>query len=130
MAAYATFHLEDFPIVTVCFTGAKADDSNFQAYLQALHKAYERKQSFTYLFDASQASLPGFKYQKMQADWLKENESLMKRFCQGTAYVIPNAMVRTVLKGIFALQQQPVPYHIAPNEAEARVWCEQQMNKL
>jgi hypothetical protein len=127
MTPYATFHLEDFPIVTVRFTGAKAEEENFQAYLNSLHEAYKREAPFTYIFDATQATLPGFKYQKMQADWLKENEPLMKSYCLGTAYVIPNAMIRTVLKGIFALQQQPVPYLIAGTNEEAQQWCTKQI---
>ncbi len=127
MPAYATFDDSRFPVVFVRFTGATATDENFQAYLDQLHGAYQRRQPFTYLFDATDASLPGFKYQKMQADWLKKNEQLMKEYCQGTAYVIPSAMVRTILRGIFSLQKQPVPYAILPGKEEATEWCEERM---
>ncbi|HKK79816.1 MAG TPA: hypothetical protein VJ933_09310, partial [Phaeodactylibacter sp.] len=123
MIAYANFDHKEFPVVTVRFTGAAADEANFQAYLDELHHAYERATPFAYLFDATDAALPGFKYQKMQADWLKENEAMMKEYCRGTAYVIANPLVRTVLKGIFALQQQPVPYYITGSQEEAKAWC-------
>ena len=123
MTAYAIFDHEDFPVVTVHFTGAAANDSNFQAYLDELHHAYKQETPFAYLFDATDATLPGFKYQKMQAGWLKENEAMMKEYCRGTAYVITNPLVRTVLKGIFALQQQPVPYYITGSAEEAKAWC-------
>jgi len=129
MKPYAQFDPSDFPIVIVRFTGAKAEDQNFKAYLEELHQAYQPQQPFTYLFDASQATLPGFKYQKMQADWLRDNEQLMKKYCLGTAYVIPNPLVRNVLKGILALQQQPVPHQVVSSEAEAREWCERKLSE-
>lgn len=129
MKPYARFEQTDFPIVVVRFTGAKAEDQNFEAYLEDLHQAYQRREPFTYIFDASNAALPGFKYQKMQADWLRNNEQLMKEYCLGTAYVIPNPLIRNVLKGILALQQQPVPHHVASNEVEAREWCEQKLSQ-
>jgi hypothetical protein len=54
--------------------------------------------------------LPGITYQKMQAKWLKEHEQLMKDYCKGTAYVLPNRIIRNVLSAIFAFQKQPVDY--------------------
>ena len=41
-----------------------------------------------------------------------ENRGLMQDYCQGTAYVIPNKVIRAVLRVIFSLQKQPVPYKI------------------
>jgi hypothetical protein len=58
----------------------------------------------------------------MQAKWLKENEQLMKEFCAGTAYIIPNAAIRAILKMIFSFQKQPVPYKIFESEPEANAW--------
>lgn len=127
MASYATFNFDAFPIVIVAFTGQKATEASFKNYLSDLHKAYERGLPFTYLFDAEKAILPGLRYQKMQADWLKENEALMKTYCQGTAYHIPNAIIRTALKGIFALQQQPIPYKVSGTLSSAMEWCMDRM---
>lgn len=123
MAPYATFHFDEFPIVLVAFTGEKASEENFREYLSGLHRAYERKQPFAYLFDAERATLPGLRFRKMQAEWLKENEAMMKQYCRGTAYHIPNTIIRTALKGIFALQQQPVPYQVTGTLQAAMEWC-------
>lgn len=123
MNPYATFDFEHYPVVVVAFTGHKATDENFRKYLAGLHQAYEREQPFAYLFDAENAAMPGLRYQKMQAAWLKDNEALMKQYCQGTAYHIPNAFIRTALKGIFALQQQPVPYKVVGTLNLAMQWC-------
>jgi hypothetical protein len=74
------------------------------------------------IFDASKASIPSLSHQKMQANWLKENEELMRNFCSGTAYIIPNAAIRAILKMIFSFQNQPVPYKIFERQAEAEAW--------
>jgi len=123
MDPYASFDFSAFPVVVVAFTGNKATEENFQQYLNDLYEAYDRALPFAYLFDAQNAVLPGFKFQKMQAEWLKANESLMKKHCQGTAYHIPNAIIRTALKGIFALQKQPVPYKVVGDFQTAMQWC-------
>jgi len=74
------------------------------------------------IFDASKASSLGLSHQKLQVIWWKENEELMKNFCAGTAYIIPNAAIRGILKTIFSFQKQPVPYKIFETETEALTW--------
>ncbi|MGY6560373.1 MAG: STAS/SEC14 domain-containing protein [Nitritalea sp.] len=127
MEAYATFTPLMQGIVLIRFTGAAGTKENFENYLQETLALYAEKQPLCLLFDASQASIPGTALQKMQADWLKTHEDLMQRYCRGTAYVIRNTLVRTVLKAIFALQRQPVPYALFKTNEEALTWCEQRM---
>ncbi|MFN2430791.1 MAG: hypothetical protein ABR574_12295 [Cryomorphaceae bacterium] len=85
---YARFDLSAFPVVTIAFTGESSTDENFQQYLNETEALYEHKKRFSIIFDARSASLPDLKHQKMQANWIKANESRMKTYCAGTAYVI------------------------------------------
>jgi len=125
---YAIISTEKFPIVTVTFTGEKATDDNFKKYLEELTAVYSKKEVLAIIFDATNAVFPGLKYQKLQADWLKENELLMKNYCEGTAYVISNALIRNVLKAIFKFQKQPVPYYITSNLEVAKKWVNLKLN--
>jgi hypothetical protein len=127
--AYTLFDERDFPLVIITFTGNKPTEANFKDYLDKTYHLYDRKQDLALIFDATHAPLPGYKYQKMQADWLKKNEGLMKTYCSGTAYVIANALVRNVLKAIFAIQKQPVPFAIFSTLEEASSWARQQLDK-
>jgi hypothetical protein len=43
--------------------------------------------------------------------------------------VISNALIRNVLKAIFALQKQPVPYTICGERAKAEKWLREQLNQ-
>jgi hypothetical protein len=128
MNKYALIKGEEFPLVMVEFTGHKATDENFAQYLAELKGLYAKKEKLAIVFDASNAVFPGIKYQKMQGDWLKENEQMMKDYCVGTAYVITNAIIRGVLKTIFTFQKQPVPYHICSDVVEAEGWANRKLS--
>ncbi|MEM0994286.1 MAG: STAS/SEC14 domain-containing protein [Bacteroidota bacterium] len=122
MEQYATIDSSGFPKVIISFKGNKADDANFTTYLEKTKALYDKKQKLSITFDATHATIPALKYQKQQADWLKDNRALMEDYCKGTAYVIPNPIIRNVLKAIFALQKQPVPYKTVSSLDEAAAW--------
>ena len=124
MKPYATIDESAFPLVTIRFTGAKSNDQNFQAYLQETKACYRHQKPLAIIFDATEATLPSLSHQKMQAQWLKDNENLMKSYCLGTAYVIPNGAVRAVLKMILSFQKQPVPYQVVKTRKEAQEWIQ------
>lgn len=125
---YAVIKTEKFPIVEVIFTGHKATDEKFTHYLEELKDVYSKKEKLAIIFDATNAVFPGLKYQKMQGDWLEENEQMMKDYCVGTAYVITNTIIRGVLKTIFKFQKQPVPYHICGRLDDANGWVSQKLS--
>jgi hypothetical protein len=122
MNDYATIDESEFPLIRIRFTGEKSTDENFQLYLAQTRNCYRHKKKLAIIFDAREAGIPALSHQRMQADWLRENRGLMQDYCQGTAYVIPNKVIRAVLRVIFSLQKQPVPYKIFEKEAEAEKW--------
>lgn len=122
MNDYATIDESEFPLIRIRFTGEKSTDENFQRYLSQTRDCYRHKKKLAIIFDAREAGIPALSHQRMQADWLRENRGLMQDYCQGTAYVIPNKVIRAVLRVIFSLQKQPVPYKIFEKEAEAEKW--------
>lgn len=116
-------------ILTVRFTGAPSTDRNFEGYLNEVRDRYRDAGTIGVLFDASRASLPHYRHIKMQADWLKTHWELMKTQCAGTAYVIPNGMVRGILNMIFTLQNQPVQYEVVSKKADAEVWLRERLGE-
>jgi len=115
-------------ILTVRFTGVASTDQNFETYLTEVRDRYRDAGTIGVLFDASSASLPHYRHIRMQADWLKTHWELMKLQCAGTAYVIPNGMVRGILNMIFTLQEQPVAYEVFSNNAAAQGWLRERLN--
>lgn len=127
--SYATVNQTAFPLITVTFTGEKSTNANFKAYLKELDDCYFAQQKLAIVFDASKAVVPKLSHQILQANWLKENTTLMKELCLGTAYVIPNKTIQWVLKMIFLLQKQPVPYKVFSSYKEAQAWAWGQIQK-
>jgi hypothetical protein len=128
MEKYAEVDVSAFPVVKVVFTGASATAENFQVYLNEVQETYSSKQALAIVFDATKAVFPGLAFQKMQAKWLKDNEQLMKDYCKGTAYVIPNLVIRNVLSAIFAFQKQPITYKVCSNDNDADAWVRKQLD--
>jgi hypothetical protein len=122
MDSYAIIDESDFPLINIRFTGKKSTDQNFQIYLDETKACYRNEKKLAIIFDAANASIPSIAHQKMQANWLKENEQLMVDFCVGTAYIIPNAAIRAILRMIFSFQKQPVPFKIFEKEVDAEEW--------
>ncbi len=125
--AYADFDIKDFPIVLVRFTGEASTDENFREYLDRLTDIYLKKEPFSIVFDATKAALPSLRHQKMQAYWLRNNKELVQTYCKGTAYVILKSTTRAVLRLIFAIYPQPVPYKVVITEEDGREWATDQL---
>jgi len=130
MKKYAIIDEAQFPIINVTFTGESADTENFPLYLSEVKQTYDHQKKLAIIFDASKAVLPALSFQQMQAQWLKDNTQLMKDFCAGTAYIIPNIIIRNVLKAIFSFQSQPVPYIICEDVSKAEAWIIKQLADL
>ncbi|MGB3587012.1 MAG: STAS/SEC14 domain-containing protein [Tunicatimonas sp.] len=127
MEQYVRVDREKFPLVVVTFTGAKPTPANFQEYLNELYANYSPMQRFTLVFDATLARVPGISYQKQQAAWMREHQSLIQSYCLGIAYVIPSAVIRNVLKLIFKIQRDPVVSKVFSNQEEGIAWAQSQL---
>ncbi|MEM6297131.1 MAG: STAS/SEC14 domain-containing protein [Bacteroidota bacterium] len=127
MKTYAHFDRSEFPLIVVTFTGAKETPENFAEYLQGLYQNYDRKEAFSLVFDASDAPTPNPSYQQKQAQWMKDHESMIQEYCRGVAYVMPNFLLRNVLKLIFAIQKNPVPFEVFSKKNEGVSWAKSQL---
>ena len=123
MSVYAEFDRSQRPLITIHFTGAPADTDNFSTYLAELAHNYEKKEPFALVFELSKAPIPGLSYQLQQAAWMKEHDDLIRQYCMGVAYVIPGTLMRGVLKSIFKVQKQPVPYTVVATFDKGKEWA-------
>lgn len=119
---YAVIDKNDLSLVTITFTGNKPTDASFNEYLDELESSYDDRKPLAMIFDATKAVTPKLKYQKLQAQWLDTHWLLIKNYCKGTAYVIPSAPIRMVLKMILSFQNQPVPYKVFSKMEGAVEW--------
>ena len=82
---YAIIDQSSFPLITVTFTGEKSTDANFKSYLKQLDDCYLTQQKIAFVFDASNALIPRFSHQKLQAKWIKQNTILIQKYCKANS---------------------------------------------
>lgn len=126
---YARFLRSKFPRIIVTLTGEQETPDNFQEYLDELYANYDRREPFVLLFDASRAGRPNMHYQRKQAQWMKENKKLIQTYCLGVGYVVPNNMLRQLLKTIFTIQKNPVPFRVFKSLENANEWADDVISK-
>ncbi len=124
---YVRFDRKEFPLIKMTFTGEAPNDDSFMAYLDGLKANYDRRENIVLLFDASNAGLPTLKYQKQQANWMKENDELIKKYCAGIAYVVPQIVIRGALKMILKFYNNPVPFQVFESLEEGEAWLKDQL---
>lgn len=127
MNTYATFDRSQFPLIVVTFTGEKETPENFEVYLDGLLANYKRKEAFALVFDASDAPPPNLKYQQKQASWMKAHKALIQQYCKGVAYALPGIFLRNILKLIFKIQKNPVPFKVFASKEVGIAWAKAQL---
>jgi hypothetical protein len=124
---FARFHREKAPLIVIEFTGEKANAQNFAVYLKGLEENYTGKEDIALVFDARNALDLNPVYQLKQAKWLRQNKDVVERYCQGIAYVIPNAFLRNMLALVFKIQPSPVQFKVFETLEDAYAWANAQL---
>jgi hypothetical protein len=121
---YALFHRERFPLIVIEFTGSKETSANFNEYLKGLEENYANKKELTLVFDARKALSLNPIYQAKQAAWMQTNKNLIKQYCKGIAYIVPNPILRKVLQLIFKITPNPVPFRVFEGMEQGIIWTQ------
>jgi hypothetical protein len=112
-----------FPLVVTTFDGP-VSDAEFEDYLQATtKKTLARQTRNVVIVDASGATRPPASQRKRQAEWLNENQALLKQYNLGTVFVISSALIRGGLTAIFWLAPMPSPTTVLATYSQAVAWA-------
>jgi len=110
---YASFKKVNENLLLVKFRNVIQDAMDFEEYLSQLRKNYESfKDIFVVVFDSNDSKYLSSELRNRQAEWIRENQGLIKNKCLLSIYVISNPIIRFILEAIFLMQKSPVPYQI------------------
>jgi len=110
---YASFKKVNENLLLVKFRNVIPDAMDFEEYLSQLRKNYESfKDIFVVVFDSNDSKYLSSELRNRQAEWIRENQGLIKNKCLLSIYVISNPIIRFILEAIFLMQKSPVPYQI------------------
>jgi hypothetical protein len=109
-------------IMLVTFDGGVTDEQ-FEDYLRGMSKNLQRRTRTVTILDARRAVRTPPKQRKRQADWLIENDLLLKQFSAGSAFVITSPIVRGVMTAILWISPLPTPHTVVGTLSEAELWA-------
>lgn len=116
---YATFEAIHNNILLVKFN-SRPSKGDFDKYLAELKRWYsEVEESMIVIFDARKARYVSSNLRHKQAQWIKENKSLIREKLILVIYVIDNPVIKFVLEAIFLLHKSPVPFEIVKTRDDA-----------
>lgn len=114
-----------WPLVRVTYVGS-VDDARFEEYVREQAALLERRKPYVILFDASESGMPSARQRQRMAEYAREHEAELRRYCKRGVFVIPNSVVRGALTAILWLQPLPFPHEVVSslNDAEERLGAE------
>lgn len=62
-------------------------------------------------------------YARMEGEWLRANQTLVKRNVVGVAFLVTNPAVRFILTSVLLIASLPVPHTVTGDPTEARDYC-------
>lgn len=114
-------HLEE-AILLVTFHHPPSDEE-FTAYLEHLSELYRRCQPMSVVIQTLHDSSVPLQQRRIQAQWIREHEKDLRRWSQGTAFVVTSAVVRLGLTSVLLLQRLPMPHVVVKTLDEALAWA-------
>ena len=104
-----TFDDSLWPLLISRFHGA-ATDSEYEAYLAQGTAYLQRGELYVSVLEMGQLVVPTAAQRQRQAEWLQENDNLLREQFLGCALVITSPFVRLALSTIRHLRPMPMPY--------------------
>jgi len=115
-----------FPLMVVTFEDT-VDDDQFGAYLATLDAHIARRVRCAFVMDATRAGRTSAVQRRRQADWMKENEHVLRTYSAGYAFVISSPLIRGALTAILWLQPMPAPHVVVGTFGEGERWARAQL---
>ena len=121
-----TFDDSSHPVVRVTMEG-ELTDAQFAAYLADLDRNLRRREYTVVVLDALKAESTPARQRRMQAEWMKTNEGLLRRYTLGTVMMLGSPVMRGVLTAILWIQPIPTPYAVVGSLEEAAEKAEEML---
>jgi hypothetical protein len=127
-SASITFDDSLWPLLVVRFVGAPTNQQH-AAYLAQLRAYLQHGERYVSIMDSRQLRLVSSEQRVRQAEFIKENEGLLKQVTLGTAGIVTSPLVRLAASVFLHLKPMPTPYYIAPSLPMAAGWAAERLEQ-
>jgi hypothetical protein len=118
------------PLVVITFVGATSED-DFDRYLEEMQRlVLSRRERNVTIIDGSRSERTTPLQRRKQADWMRTNDDMLRRYSLGTAFVISSPVVRGVLTAILWVSPMSAPHTVVATYEEAERWANAQLNAV
>ena len=117
-----------WPLVVYRFRGG-VSLAELEAYLQRQDELLARQQPTASAVLTEGAKLWETPVLRRQAEWIKQNQDLLRRYSVGAALVLHSPIVRGMLKAILWMQPMPQPHVVCATVPDALAWLRERLSR-
>lgn len=107
-----------WPFVRVTYVDT-VDDARFDEYVRRQAALLDRREPYVILFDARASGMPSARQRQRMAEYMREREAELRRYCKRGVFVISSPVIRGALTAILWLQPLPFPHEVVASVADA-----------
>ncbi|WP_338793074.1 hypothetical protein V9L05_11695 [Bernardetia sp. Wsw4-3y2] len=126
---YFSINTDNFPYVYIKFEAKQPTEEEFEEYIKYAAKIFLQNQPYVIILNLSKTGYLKTKYRVQVANWFKEHQTHVSKFCKGTAHITDSAVHKFLLQGIFAIQKPPYEYIVVKEEEKAYEWLKEQLQQ-
>jgi hypothetical protein len=114
---YASIDAAGFPKVVIAIKNHTPTKVEFEAFLDAMKKAYANGEDRVVLFDLVNARNVPISFQLKFGRWSKSMEPIFEKHLKGVTFQVSNKLIKGLLKFIFFFQPPNYEYQIFNDKA-------------
>lgn len=117
-----------WPLLVVRFVGAPSLQQQ-EAYLAQLRAYLQHGDRYVSILDTRQLKMMTSEQRVRQAEFIKENEGLLRQVTLGTAAIVTSPLIRLAASVFLHLKPMPTPYYCAPTLPSAADWAAERLTQ-
>ncbi len=129
MSTGCEFIDDDWPLVRVNYRRLMTDEE-FDRYLALHDSVLARREPFVMLHipGGDFGTVPR-RHRYLLVDWLRRNESELRKYLAGSAFVVESVIHRMTISFVFSLSPPPGGYKVFTELSEAEAWCRERLSQ-
>lgn len=121
MSAPYSFDDSLWPLLITRVSGVMSD-TQYEAFLTESSAFVRRGELYVSITDLAHVGLPPAEQRRLQAEWIREHETALRKQVLGNANIVTSAPVRLALSLIFHIKPLPMPYVLVSDMRSATTW--------
>lgn len=109
--------------------GRSATTEQFEQYLDARRTWLDRCEPHVCLVDVREVYLPPCQLRQRYAQWLREHEPALRRWCMGSVYVLKSPEVRMMMSLIRHASQLTTPFIVTETLSPGAAWAAERLQE-